>query len=281
MESKNAPEFNYHLLRNALNSFHKNLQELDADEYRQVYRKAAQTYQLESRVLAAPEAVGIVIAEPQLEQALNEVAERYESRADFVADLQANRLDEAALRHALYRELLFDAVMQRVSSNAVSVGDIDIRLFYEMHPEKFTTQEKRAVSHILITINQTYSENTYIAACRRIEEVEQKLKGRTNRFADFAKRYSECPSAMQAGKLGEVVRGQLYPQLDTMLFSMSENRISPVVESEMGFHLLYCEKIKPAKRQPLSKVAGQIREVLQHRQRRNCQKAWLNKLAKA
>ena len=103
----NTPEFNYHLLRNALNSFHKNIQELSTDEYQQVYRKAARTYKLESLVVAAPEAVGVVIAERHLDQALREVAERYASHTEFVQDLHANQLDETGLRYAIYRELLF------------------------------------------------------------------------------------------------------------------------------------------------------------------------------
>jgi peptidyl-prolyl cis-trans isomerase C len=59
---------------------------------------------------------------------------------------------------------------------------------------------------------------------------------------------------------------------------MDEDEISPVVESEMGFHILYCEQIKPAKRIPYNKVKSRIREILLERNRRNCQKAWLAEL---
>ncbi len=68
------PEFNYHLLRTALDGFSKNLGQLDPTEYKQVYRKASKSFDLESLVLASPEAKGVIIPEQQLDQSVAEVA---------------------------------------------------------------------------------------------------------------------------------------------------------------------------------------------------------------
>lgn len=273
-------EFNYHLLRNALNDFGKSISSLSDAEYQQVERKASKSYELESLVITAPEAEGVIISDTQLDQAVAEVASRYENSLDFKIDLQNNGLAEASLRNALYRELLFDSVIQRVGANGPDVNDIDVRLFYEMHRDRFETPEKRVVRHILITINPDYPENTPTEALARMKELAEKLGGRSNRFQQFAKRHSECPTAMDGGNLGEVQRGQLYSELDNILFTLQENEISPIIESQMGFHLLLCEKIKPAKSIPLSKVASRIRETLQERHRRNCQKHWISNLKK-
>lgn len=277
-EQDDSPEFSYHLLRNALDGFSKNLSQLDTHEYQQAYNKASKSFELESLVIASPEAKGLIIPERQLDQSLEEVVSRYESRNEFVQDLASNGLDEDSLRRALYRELLFDSVMQRVAAKSVNVDDIDIHLFYEMHHDRFETQETRVARHILITVNPDYPENTRTEAYARMEALVEKLDGRTNRFHEFAKRYSECPTAMEGGKLGEIKQGQLYAELDAVLFDMDENIISPVIESEIGFHVLFCEKIRPGKRMPLSKVAPRIRELLEQRHQRNCQKAWLASL---
>jgi peptidyl-prolyl cis-trans isomerase C len=275
-----SPAFNYHLLRNALNGFQKNLTQLDPNEYQQVYRQACKSYEMESLVLASPEAEGLVISEQQLDLSIDEVASRYADRQAFAQDLESNNLDEQSLRKALYRELMFDAVMQRVAAKSAAVNELDIHLFYEMHHDRFEQQETRQTRHILITINPDFPENQRDVALQRMQQAVAKLAGRVNRFDEFAKRYSECPTAMEGGKLGEVSRGQLYESLDTALFNMQEGEISGIIESEMGFHILYCEKIKPGKRIPLSKASTKIRQILQERQRRNCQKSWLNSLQK-
>jgi len=275
------PELNYHLLRNALEGFGKSPGRLDPEEYRQVHRRASRSFELESLVLAAPEAKGLVIPEQLLDRSVGEIATRYESEEAFIVDLEANGLDREGLRRALYRELLFDAVMQRVSARSAEVTDLDIRLFYQMHRERFQPPEQRTASHILITVNPDFPENTRSAALVRMEQIAAKLAGRANRFHTFAKRQSECPTAMEGGRLGEVRRGQLYPELDAVLFKMEEQQVSPIVESEMGFHILLCERIKSGQPVSLAKARPRIREILRQRRQRNCQKAWLSALQRS
>ncbi len=272
-----SAEFNYHLLRNALNSFHKNLSELNSDEHQQIYQKAVTTFDLEQLVIHAPEAMDVVIPDAQIEHAFNEVASRYSDDKEFFHDLQLNGLDENSLRTALYRELLFDTVMQRVSIDIPEITDLDVHLFYEMHQQQFVLTEKRTTRHILITINPEFAENTEAMALQRITEIKQKLAGQVEQFA---KRYSECPTALEGGKLGEIQRGQLYPELDTVLFQMRVQQISDPIKTRIGYHLLFCEAIKHGKHLPLSEVTGRIREILQTRYRRHHQREWLNQLKK-
>lgn len=270
--------FNYHLLRNALADCQLTPARLDPKQYQRVLSKAQRTHQLENLVLAAPEAEGLLIAPEQLDKAMAEIAGRYAGDHDFQQDLQSNGLDRDTLREALRRELAFDVVMQRVAAKAADINDIDIRLFFEMHSERFEKPELRTASHILITVNPDFIENTRPTALARIRQLADKLAGRSNRFRDTARRHSECPTAMEGGKLGEVRRGTLYPELDAALFSLEEGQLSGVVETEIGFHLVLCERIKPAKRTAFGKAAPQIRAILEGRRRRNCQKAFLASL---
>jgi len=274
----NDQVFQYHLLRSALERFGRNLSELDEAQFKQIRQRASKSYELESRVLSSREAKGLVIPEVQIDNAVTEVAGRYDSEDAFLEDLRLNDLDRDALRRALYRELLFDAVMQRVGARAADISDIDMRLFYELHGDRFESPQIRTARHILVTINPDFVENTRAAALARIQEAGQRLKGRVNRFHDTARRYSECPTAVDGGRLGKVRRGDLYPELDACLFDLQAGEISDVVESEMGFHILLCEKIEPGKRMAYSKAVPGIREILQQRRRRNCQKAWLVEL---
>ena len=269
------PEFNYHLLRNALNKYGKNLSQLQADEYQKVLQSAYKSFDVESLVLGTEEARSFVVTAEQIDQSLAAISARYHDENEFLQDLEANGLNRESLRAALYRELTFDGVMQIIGSKSADINDLDIMLFYEMHHDRFEQPETRVARHILITVNPDFAENTEFESRKKITEVAAKLGSRTNRFPQFAKQYSECPSAIEGGKLGDISRGQLYPELDEMLFNMGENEISPVVESEMGFHILYCEQIKPARRIPYNKVKSRIREILQERNRRNCQKSWL------
>lgn len=51
---------------------------------------------------------------------------------------------------------------------------------------------------------------------------------------------------MEGGLLGNVTPGKLYPELEPVAFALTAGQISPVVESEIGFHILRCDEIHPA-----------------------------------
>lgn len=276
-----SPTFAYHLLRAALDSYQKNPSALGDDERAKVSRKARQTYQLEDRVMASPEAAGVVIDPGQLDRAVAEVRSRYESEQAFDQDLARNGLQQETLRDALHRELRFDAVLQKVGARHTDVNELDIALFYEMHRERFHLPEKRVARHILVTINDAYSENQRTVALARCRDIAGRVRHKTNRFASLARRHSECPTAMDGGKLGSVSRGQLYPELDAALFALEPDQVSDIIETELGFHILWCERIEPGKKVPLQRARPKVREILEQRKRRNCQKTWLNELKRA
>jgi len=98
----------------------------------------------------------------------------------------------------------------------------------------------------LVTLNDDLPDNTRPVAQSRIEAIAARLARDPKRFEEQAMKHSECPSALQGGLLGEVPRGQLYPELDAALFLMQEGEVSAILESPMGLHLLRCESITPA-----------------------------------
>ena len=272
---QDAPELAYHLLRAAVERFSKGIHELDKSQYDEAWGQAQKTCALESLVLSSPEAVGVIIPQEKIDEAEASIASRYGTREEFLADLSANDIDEHGLQNALHRELLFDAVMERVAARSPQINDIDVHIFYEMHKDKFITPEKRTARHILITVNPEFPENTRDMAFSRIQSLAQELQRKPKRFAKLARQNSECPTAMQDGLLGEVKRGTLYPELDAALFSLKEGEVSGIIETEIGFHIILCEKISPEKLIPKAKAEKRIRSTLEERARRACQKAWL------
>jgi peptidyl-prolyl cis-trans isomerase C len=278
------PEYRYHLLRAATERFQCGIAALSPQQRDEAERQARQTFALEELVLGSDEARDVIVPDSQVQAAYGEVQGRYADEDELETDLAHNGLDGAGLRAALRRELTFDAVMQRVGARHDAVAETDERLFYELHRERFEAPEQRAARHILITVNDDYTENTREAACTRLQAVADKLrcesrKGLTQAFARQARRASECPTAMEEGKLGSVKRGQLYPELDAVLFAMDEGEVSAVVESPIGFHLLLCEQIQPARTLPFNQVRERIHQALEQRRRREQQRAWIADLS--
>lgn len=276
--STSGTAYSYHLLRAASERFQTTPGALDRERLAQVEHQARRTFDLESLVLSSPEARDTLIPEQRLDEAVLAIRQRYPDEESFLADLTTSGLDATTLRQALQRELIFDAVMQQVGARAEPIGEVDERLFHELHRDRFTTPERRTARHILITINDDFAENRRAAALARIEAVAAKLDGHAQRFGTLARQCSECPTATEDGRLGAVPRGQLYPELDSVLFTLTEGQISGVLESELGFHLLLCERIEPGTSIEFDQARAKIHSVIAARRRLDYQKTWLAEL---
>ena len=82
------------------------------------------------------------------------------------------------------------------------------------------------------------SETSKQAAKEKIEGYRQRvLKGES--MAEIAKLYTEDPGSAKTGGLYEnIARGQFVPEFETVAFSLKPGEISPVFETQYGFHFI-------------------------------------------
>lgn len=273
------PEYRYHLLRAATEQYACGLATLSDAQWPAVEARAEQSFALETLVLNSPEARAVCIPETQIEQALTDVRARYADEQDFTEELALNGLDLLTLRRALWRERCFDAVVRAVGARHTPVTEADARLFYQQHAERFRQPETRVARHLLITINEDFAENARAAAQARIEALAEDIgQADAEVFGQFARRHSECPTALEEGRLGALPPGQLYAALDSVLFALAEGEVSAVLESPLGFHLLLCEAIVPPQEIPFEQVRARIHQALTEQRQREAQKAWMGRL---
>ncbi len=281
METKTATEDNtiigYSLLRFALKNYSRTPSDLTAEQMKVVKIQAWREFEIEKKVLNSKEAQQVEVSDSAIDKSLETIRSRYGNEQAFVQDLEDNHLSLETLRMAITRELRVEAILQLVSERAASISELDARIFYYMHPEKFSHEELRTVRHILITINPEFSENTETVARQTLGSILRKVKKKPVRFADMAMKHSECPTALNGGLLGELKPGVLYPELEAELATMKQGDISGPIQSPMGLHLLYCEKITPAGLVKPSVAVPKIMKKLTQRRQKVCQHAWLQK----
>ncbi len=75
-----------------------------------------------------------------------------------------------------------------------------------------------------------------------------------------------------------MTRKKIDPRLGETLFSMEEGEISEVVESPMGFHILFCEKVLSAEKLDPEKTKALIRKHLLAQNSKNKVQKWLSSL---
>jgi len=268
----------YLALKAAQKLFDKAPIALQPAEFERVQKLAQQQHKLEMCVLLAPEARDVMVPPSTLAAAMQEICGRYQSEGEFVSDLAHNGLDAESFATALEREMKVEAILEKIGTRAAKISDMDVELYYQFHPDQFRRPETRLARHILITINETIAENTRSSARKRITEIAARLAKEPQRFEEQALKHSECPTALDGGKLGELPRGKLFMELDKALFELKAGEVSGVLESDLGFHVLRCDAITESSVLNLDQASPHIRKLMEQKRKRVCQQGWVKKL---
>ncbi len=274
-----SAQHNYLLMRLSLEQFGNAYSELNSEQQAEAQQLAGRALSLQQAVLASPEAAAVSVPDAELQHAILQLADRFDSNEAYHKALAANQLSEAGLAEALKAELATEATLAHVACSVPELSDEEAKTYYEQQLAKFEQPERRYASHILLTINPDFAENTQEESHRRICELAEQAT--PEGFAALAKRHSECPSAMNDGELGWVESGLLFPELEAQLFNMAVGEISPPIETEVGYHILYCQQIKPPHRVPFEQASDKIKESHRARRQTRFQKQWVQQLIQA
>lgn len=223
---------------------------------------------LEARILESREAMSVALP-------IERIADAVEG---WRGDNPGCVISETVLFEALHRELRVQAAMDTVGARARPVSEVEVRDYYDANPERFHRPERRAVRHLLVTINPEFADNTEAAARARIDAYADKLRSGAS-FAELAQRHSECPTAMKGGEVGTVGPGALYPELEALVFSLPAGGWGGPVRTVLGWHLVACDAVEPEDDVSFDAAEAQIRDHLGKVARRAAQVTWLRALA--
>ena len=117
-----------------------------------------------------------------------------------------------------------------------SIGDADLRKYFDRHKEQFERQPHASLS--LVTIPRVVSGADSAAVRAKASALRAEIAGGA-KFEDVARRESsDSMSAVQGGDLGSNPRGSFVPAFDSAVFSLPIGQVSPPVATPFGLHLI-------------------------------------------
>lgn len=178
-------------------------------------------------------------------------------------------LDEAETRGIAAEpegELLADeAMIEALLEEAITVPEADettLRRWYDANRSRFRTKDLWEASHILLAADPEDKEARASAEARAKELLAQVLANR-DLFEPLARAHSDCPSAKDGGRLGQVTRGSLVPEIETFLAALAPGQICPVVaKSRYGMHILWLHERADPRDLPFEAVRETVARYL-------------------
>jgi len=147
------------------------------------------------------------------------------------------------LRTTIHEQMLSEQVKNNITKD-VTITPTEVREYFKALPKD---------SIPLIGSEYQYSSIIMIPKIQPEEKefAKHKLEGIRERivngesFESMARMYSEDPgSAMKGGELGDFSRGVMYPEFEAAAFSLQPGVLSPIIETEAGYHIIKLIKRK-------------------------------------
>lgn len=200
----------------------------------------------------------IQIEDPAVEQQFNAFRSRFQDDAEFEKVLSEMAFTEDEIQAKIRETLAVRKLVSLKIEKGLSVSDEELTSFYQENRSVFQQPEKVRARHILIKVDP---ETDKEKARKTIEAARDRLvKGED--FAAVASEVSEGPSASKGGDLGFFGRGQMVEPFEEAAFSLETGEISPVVETQFGYHVLQVTDHEPEKTMAYDEVKGRLEEVL-------------------
>lgn len=237
-----------------------------SDEQMQTLEKDILEGLIEREVLyQESQRAGIKIPDQKVDDQLAGIKKRFPSEEEFQKALAGMNLTEAEVRSQIQRGLVIRELIDQKVANKIVITDEATQAYYKDNPKLFVQSEQVKASHILIKIEPTADDATKTAARKKINEIQQKLKGGGD-FAELAKEYSEGPSGPRGGDLGYFKRGQMVKPFEDAVFSLPINDVSDLVETRFGYHLIKVTDKKAEETLPYTDVKEKIAQRLKQEQ---------------
>ena len=136
------------------------------------------------------------------------------------------------------KDQLTQQEMQQTITGKVSVTPREVAQYFSRVPKDSLPYFSTEVEVGQIVIPAQVNEKAKQAALAKLNDLRAQVLGGAD-FATLAKQYSEDPgSGKEGGYLGFFKRGELVPEYEAASMKLEPGQLSPIVQSQFGFHLI-------------------------------------------
>lgn len=154
----------------------------------------------------------------------------------------------------LREELMARRIRDIEVHRGVVVVPKEIRAYYQEQQQRFTAPGTHHIRQILLLPKLDEDRETLKT---RAEVLMSQLKEGTS-FEKLAELFSDGSESVMGGDLGFVMKDDLLAPLGEALDKLSPGEVSPLIETEIGIHILRLEENRPGITQPFEQVKEAI-----------------------
>lgn len=184
----------------------------------------------------------IIVSDSQINQSLEQRIQYYISHLGSEKEVEAwfkkSIMELKADMQEAVKNQLMTQQMQGKILDKVTISPAEVRYHYKNLPEAEIPQIDAQVEYAQITVQPEISPEEEDRIKSTLRELKRRIESGESGFGPLAVIYSEDGSAKDGGTLDYMGRGNLDPAYAAAAFNLKGDKISNVVKSDFGYHII-------------------------------------------
>ncbi len=144
---------------------------------------------------------------------------------------------KAQFREDLRNQILVERMRGQIMAG-ITVTPSEVKKFFAKIPVDSLPYFSSEVEVGEIVYKPKVNDEERQKAVTKLEDIRRQILEEGASFEELAKKFSQDGSARIGGDLGWAKRGKFVPEFEAAAYKLDKDEISPVVETEFGFHLI-------------------------------------------
>jgi peptidyl-prolyl cis-trans isomerase C len=208
---------------------------------------------------------GIVPTEQEIDAEIESQKGRFGGEVELGKALEAQGLTLDDLRLELKKEIGIQKLIERDFIPVITVSADEKKKFYAENSAQMQRPDQFRAAHILILIEKSATPESKEEARKKAGAIRSLLDAGQD-FTELARKNSGDPGSKDSGgELPWMSPGQTVPPFEAAALALAPGEISPVVETQFGYHIIKLHEKRSAGVMSYEEVEGRIDEFLKRR----------------
>jgi parvulin-like peptidyl-prolyl isomerase len=208
------------------------------------------------------------VSRTAVDQEYNLLAYQLRPEQQWLAALHANRFSTRSLHHQLARRLQSLSWIEQRLATQIESSTEECLQYYQGHLEAYWQPVRFRASHLFLAAPPGTAAEVVAAKASLIQKSSDSI-AQGAKFADIVSGSSEDEaSKTRGGDLNYFSDARMPSDFHTTIIMLTVDELSPVIRTQLGFHIVQLTDIKPAANVTFEQSEPEIRLILGNLKRR-------------
>jgi foldase protein PrsA len=217
----------------------------------------------------AAKSKNINVSDADVQKQIDQLKSGFKDTSQFDSALKSAGMTVDQLKTQIRNQLVTQKLVETLAADQ-KVSDADIKGYYDKNKSQFFQKPAKRASHVL------FKPEDKATAQKVLKDIQS---GKITLQAAARKYSVDTATASKGGDLGWPTAAYV-PEFQAALDKLAKGKMSALVQSPYGWHIIVVTDVRNGAQQPLTEVKSQIQQIIVQQRRSDAYQQFLNDLRK-